>query len=151
MAKEIVDVIQEMHALGKPFAVATVVETTGSVSAETASKAVIDDTGRVAECLCLIGDLIGLKVVVNDPGVEWDKFPHAARLSSGAGAAQRSPGHRATWKRSRPCAATRRDAIVFCCHGRRCPMRLPRFDRFKMRYVEPAFVVQIAVSGDFHQ
>jgi len=37
-------VIQEMHALGKPFAVATVVETTGSVSAKTASKAVIDDT-----------------------------------------------------------------------------------------------------------
>lgn len=150
MAKEIFDVIQEMRAGGKPFAVATVVETAGSVSAKTASKAVIDhegrvvagwvgggcaesttcntaldclesgDTtvididlndevlgagmpcggsmrvyvepvlpkptlwimghGRVAECLCLMGDLMGLKVVVNDPGVAWDKYPNAAQL-----------------------------------------------------------------------
>ena len=36
--------------------------------------------GRVAECLCLMGDLMGLKVVVNDPGVEWDKYPNATKL-----------------------------------------------------------------------
>jgi len=152
MAKDIFDVIQEMQAGAEPFAIATVVETTGSVSAKTASKAVIDHQGRVvagwvgggcaesttcttamecmasgetaiididlndevlgagmpcggsmrvyvepvlprptlwimghgriAECLCLMGDLIGLKVVVNDPGVEWDKYPNAARLIS---------------------------------------------------------------------
>ena len=150
MARDIVDVIQDMKAQGKPFAVATVVETQGSVSAKTASKAVIDQEGRVvagwvgggcaesttcstaltcmesgqttvididlddevlgagmpcggsmrvyvepvlprptlwimghgriAECLCLMGDLMGLKVVVNDPGVDWDRYPNATRL-----------------------------------------------------------------------
>lgn len=150
MAKEIFDVIQEIRATGEPFAVATVVETVGSVSAKTSSKAVIshkgqvvagwvgggcaesatveqamacmasgetavldidlDDEmlgvgmpcggsmrvyvepvmprptlwimghGRVAECLCLMGDLMGLKVVVNDPGVDRDKYPNASRL-----------------------------------------------------------------------
>jgi xanthine dehydrogenase accessory factor len=152
MAKDIFDVIQDMQAAGKPFAVATVVETAGSVSARTASKAVIDhqgrvvagwvgggcaesttcskameclesgDTaiididlndevlgagmpcggsmrvyvepvlprptlwimghGRVAECLCLMGDLLGLKAVVNDPGVAWAQYPNATRLIS---------------------------------------------------------------------
>jgi len=152
MAKKIFDVIQEMQAGVEPFAIATVVETAGSVSAKTASKAVIDHQGRVvagwvgggcaesttcstamecmasgetavididlndevlgagmpcggsmrvyvepvlprptlwimghgrvAECLCLMGDLIGLKVVVNDPGVESDKYPNATRLIS---------------------------------------------------------------------
>ena len=47
MAKSIFDVIQEMHSSGKPFAIATVVETHGSVSAKTSSKAVIDNEGRV--------------------------------------------------------------------------------------------------------
>jgi xanthine dehydrogenase accessory factor len=36
--------------------------------------------GRVAECLCLFGDLLGLNVVVNDPIVERDKYPAASRL-----------------------------------------------------------------------
>ena len=150
MAKEIFDVIQEMRAGEQPFAIATVVETIGSVSAKTSSKAVIDQTGqvvagwvgggcaesatcsqalecmesgetvvididlndemlgagmpcggsmrvyvepvlprpalwimghgRVAECLCLLGDLLGLRVVVNDPGVTWDKYPQATEL-----------------------------------------------------------------------
>ena len=150
MAKEIFDVIQEMCAGEQPFAIATVVETMGSVSAKTSSKAVIDQTGqvvvgwvgggcaesatcsqaleclesgetavididlndemlgagmpcggsmrvyvepvlprpalwimghgRVAECLCLLGDLLGLRVVVNDPGVTWDKYPQATKL-----------------------------------------------------------------------
>jgi len=150
MAKDIFDVIQDMQTASKPFAIATVVETAGSVSAKTASKAVIDhhgrvvagwvgggcaesttcnqameclesgDTaiididlndemlgagmpcggsmrvyvepvlpqptlwimghGRVAECLCLMGDLLGLKVVVNDPGVVWERYPNATRL-----------------------------------------------------------------------
>ena len=150
MAKEIFDVIQEMRAGEQPFAIATVVETMGSVSAKTSSKAVIDQTGqvvvgwvgggcaesatcsqaleclesgetavididlndemlgagmpcggsmrvyvepvlprpalwimghgRVAECLCLLGDLLGLRVVVNDPGVTWDKYPQATKL-----------------------------------------------------------------------
>ena len=47
MAKDINDVILKMQRSGLPFAVATVVETTGSVSAKTASKAVIDHEGRV--------------------------------------------------------------------------------------------------------
>lgn len=150
MAKEIFDVIQEMRAGEKPFAIATVVETIGSVSAKTSSKAVIDQNGqvvagwvgggcaesatctqaleclesgetavididlndemlgagmpcggsmrvyvepvlprpalwimghgRVAESLCLLGDLLGLRVVVNDPGVTWDKYPQATKL-----------------------------------------------------------------------
>jgi xanthine dehydrogenase accessory factor len=47
MAKDIFDVVTELRASGRPFAVATVVETTGSVSAKTSSKAVIDEKGRV--------------------------------------------------------------------------------------------------------
>lgn len=150
MAKQIYDVIRELQQGGRPFAVATVVETIGSVSAKTASKAVIDHEGRVvagwvgggcaesgtcekalacmrsgetavldidlddevlgagmpcggsmrvyvepvlprptlwlmghgrvAESLCIMGDLMGLDVVVNDPGVEWERYPGASRL-----------------------------------------------------------------------
>ncbi len=150
MAKDINDVILDLQRSGLPFAVATVVETTGSVSAKTASKAVIDHEGRVvagwvgggcaesgtcekalecirsgetamldidlddemlgagmpcggsmrvyvepvlprpclwimghgrvAESLCILGDLLGLQVIVNDPGVDWDRYPGASRL-----------------------------------------------------------------------
>ena len=150
MAKEIFDVIQELRTDRKPFAIATVVETVGSVSAKTSSKAVIDQEGRVvagwvgggcaesttcnqalecmetgetavididlddeilgagmpcggsmrvyvepvlpkpvlwimghgrvAECLCLMGDLLGLSVVVNDPMVDRENYPNASRL-----------------------------------------------------------------------
>ena len=47
MTKEILDVLTEMRATGHPYAVATVVETVGSVSAKTGAKAVIDREGRV--------------------------------------------------------------------------------------------------------
>ena len=47
MAKEIIDVLQDMRSKGEPYAVATVVETIGSVSAKTGSKAVIDHDGNV--------------------------------------------------------------------------------------------------------
>lgn len=47
MAKEIIDVFQDMRAKGEPYAVATVMETIGSVSAKTGSKAVIDHDGNV--------------------------------------------------------------------------------------------------------
>jgi len=150
MAKDIFDVIQDLRATGEAFAIATVVETLGSASAKTASKAVIDKDGnvvagwvgggcaesatctqalesiasgktalldidlndemlgagmpcggsmrvyvepvlpkpslwimghgRVAECLCLLGDLLGFRVVVNDPGVDRQHYPHAASL-----------------------------------------------------------------------
>jgi xanthine dehydrogenase accessory factor len=150
MAREIFDVIQELRAKGRPFAVATVVETLGSVSAKTASKAVVDEDGRVvagwvgggcaesatrhqalecmetgrtaileidlddevlgagmpcgghmrvyvepvlprpslwimghgrvAECLCAMGDMLGLDVVVNDPLVDRERYPAASRL-----------------------------------------------------------------------
>jgi xanthine dehydrogenase accessory factor len=150
MAREIFDVIQELRAEGRPFAVATVVETLGSVSAKTASKAVVDEEGRVvagwvgggcaesaachqalecmatgqtaileidlddevlgagmpcgghmrvyvepvlprpslwimghgrvAECLCAMGDMLGLEVVVNDPQVDRERYPAASRL-----------------------------------------------------------------------
>lgn len=150
MAKDIFDVIQDLRESGRPFAVATVVETVGSVSAKTSSKAVIDEQGRVvagwvgggcaesatctqaeecmesgrtavleidlddevlgagmpcgghmrvyvepvlprpalwimghgrvAECLCSMGDMLGLDVVVNDPIVDRARYPGAARL-----------------------------------------------------------------------
>lgn len=150
MAREILDVLTEMRAKGHPYAVATVVETVGSVSAKTGAKAVIDREGRVvagwvgggcaesstceaalkamqsgettvldinlddevlgagmpcggrmrvyvepvlpkptlwimghgrvAECLCALGDMVGLKVVVNDPLIERDKYAAATRL-----------------------------------------------------------------------
>lgn len=47
MPQDIFSIIQQLRASGRPFAVATVVETRGSVSAKTASKAVIDERGRV--------------------------------------------------------------------------------------------------------
>jgi len=150
MAKDVLDVLTEMRTKKQPFAVATVVETLGSVSAKTGSKTVIDKDGqvlagwvgggcaesavceeavcciasgetsiididlndeilgvgmpcggsmrvyvepvlprpilwvmghgRVAECLCQMGDLVGLEVVVNDPIVTWEKYPTASRL-----------------------------------------------------------------------
>lgn len=150
MAQEIIDVLADMRAQKRPHAVATVVETTGSVSAKTGSKAVIDGDGnlvagwvgggcaestacqtalsciasgettvididlddevlgagmpcggsmrvyvepmlprptlwimghgRVGECLCELGDMVGLEVVVNDPAVTREKYPAAARL-----------------------------------------------------------------------
>jgi xanthine dehydrogenase accessory factor len=36
--------------------------------------------GRVAECLCQLGDLMGLNVVVNDPMVNRSHYPAAAQL-----------------------------------------------------------------------
>lgn len=36
--------------------------------------------GRIAECICEVGDLVGLEVVVNDPSATPAKFPSAARL-----------------------------------------------------------------------
>jgi xanthine dehydrogenase accessory factor len=150
MAKEILDVLLEMRARGRPYAVATVVETAGSVSAKTGAKAVIDPDGRVvagwvgggcaesttchaaleclksamttvididlndevlgagmpcggsmrvyiepvlprpalwimghgrvAECLCQLGDVLGFRVIVNDPGVDPEHYPAASRL-----------------------------------------------------------------------
>jgi xanthine dehydrogenase accessory factor len=150
MSKDIFDVIRDLRAKGRPFAVATVVETVGSVSAKTSSKAVVDEQGRVvagwvgggcaesatchtavecmdsgqttvleidlddevlgagmpcgghmrvyvepvlprpalwimghgrvAECLCSMGDMLGLDLVVNDPVVDGERFPAAARL-----------------------------------------------------------------------
>lgn len=150
MPREILDVLTDMRAKGEPYAVATVVETVGSVSAKTGAKAVIDRNGqvvagwvgggcaesatceqamrcmedaqtavididlddevlgagmpcggrmrvyvepvlprptlwimghgRVAEVLCELGDLMGLDVVVNDPLVYRDRYPHARQL-----------------------------------------------------------------------
>ncbi|PKM13580.1 MAG: XshC-Cox1-family protein [Gammaproteobacteria bacterium HGW-Gammaproteobacteria-3] len=150
MAQEVFDIISQMRADEQAFAIATVVETRGSVSAKTSAKAVIDQNGeiiagwvgggcaesttcrqalecmqigetamieidlddeilgagmpcggsmrvyvepvlprpalwimghgRIAECLCLMGDLLGLRVIVNDPCVSRDKYPQAAKL-----------------------------------------------------------------------
>ena len=150
MAKEIFEVIHAMQSAGETFAVATVVETRGSVSAKTSSKAVIDSDGRVvagwvgggcaesstceqalaciennatavldidlddeilgagmpcggamrvyvepvlpkpalwimghgcvAETLCIIGDLMGLRVIVNDPLADREHYQQASRL-----------------------------------------------------------------------
>lgn len=150
MAKEIFDIIHDLQSAGEIFAIATVVETRGSVSAKTSAKAVIDSEGRVvagwvgggcaesstcecalacirdnetaildidlddeilgagmpcggsmrvyvepvlpkpalwimghgrvAESLCIIGDLVGLRVIVNDLSVDPEKYPQASRL-----------------------------------------------------------------------
>jgi xanthine dehydrogenase accessory factor len=48
MPKDVLDVLMEMRDSRRPHAVATVVEITGSSSAKTGSKAVIDEGGRVA-------------------------------------------------------------------------------------------------------
>jgi xanthine dehydrogenase accessory factor len=150
MAKEILDVLLEMRERDRPYALATVVETAGSVSAKTGAKAVIDHEGRVvagwvgggcaesttchaaleclksatttvididltdevlgagmpcgggmrvyiepvlprpalwimghgrvAECLCGLGDLLGFRVIVDDPGVDRERYPAATRL-----------------------------------------------------------------------
>ena len=150
MPKEIFQIMAERQAAGKSFAVATVVETRGSVSAKTGAKAVIDADGtmvagwvgggcaesstreaaikcietgqttvldidlddemlgagmpcggsmrvyiepvlpkptlwimghgRIAECLCLLGDLLGFNVVVNDSTVAREQYPAATRL-----------------------------------------------------------------------
>lgn len=47
MARQILDVLTELRSQRVPHAVATVVESVGSVSAKTGSKAVIDDRGEV--------------------------------------------------------------------------------------------------------
>lgn len=150
MSGQMLDVQVEMRARGQPYAVATVVETAGSVSAKTGAKAIIDGDGRVvagwvgggcaeattcntalqclasgetavididlddevlgagmpcggrmrvyvepvlprptlwimghgrvAECLCILGELMGLAVVVNDPGADRERYPAASRL-----------------------------------------------------------------------
>jgi xanthine dehydrogenase accessory factor len=150
MAKDIFDVVQDLRASRRPFALATVVETVGSVSAKTSAKAVIDEHGRVvagwvgggcaesstchaalqcmesgqtallevdlndevlgagmpcgghmrvyvepvlprptlwimghgrvAECLCSMGEMLGLDVVVNDALVDRERYPGASRL-----------------------------------------------------------------------
>lgn len=150
MSRDIIDVQQQLRTARRAYAVATVVETRGSVSAKTGAKAVFDGEGRVvagwvgggcaesstseqalrclacgetavididlddevlgagmpcggamrvyvepvlprpvlwimghgrvAECLCELGDMMGFAVVVNDPGVTRDRFPAAEHL-----------------------------------------------------------------------
>lgn len=150
MHKDILDVLVALREQRRPHAVATVIETEGSVSAKTGAKAVIDERGRVvagwvgggcaestvcqaalscmasgettvisidmndevlgagmpcggsmrvyvepvlprpvlwlmghgriAECLCALGAMVGLDVVVNDPLASADRYPDAARL-----------------------------------------------------------------------
>lgn len=148
--QEILDLLTRLREAEEPCAIATVVETRGSVSAQTGSKAVIgregkiiagwvgggcaqstvchtalealkdgearivdldlDDEvlgtgmpcggamrvyvepmlpkpklwllgyGRVAECLCRMGALLGFRVVVDDPMAERERYPDAALL-----------------------------------------------------------------------
>ena len=144
------DLMMKLRDAGEPYAVATVVETRGSTSARTGSKAIIDREGkvlagwvgggcaqstvchaaiealsegeprivdlnlddevlgtgmpcggamrvyveprvpkpklwllghgRVAECLCRMGALLGFDVVVDDPMAERERYPDAGRL-----------------------------------------------------------------------
>ena len=150
MANEILDVLLDLRSKRRSYALATVVEITGSTSAKTGSKAVIDETGqvlagwvgggcaesmtcsealqclksgettvldidlnsealgagmpcggsmrvyvepvfprptlwimghgRVAEALCLMGNLQGFEVNVIDRLLEREKYPDAARI-----------------------------------------------------------------------
>lgn len=149
MRKDILDVLMALQEQRRPHAVATVIETEGSVSAKTGAKAVVDERGRVvagwvgggcaestvchaalscmasgetaivpidlndevlgagmpcggsmrvyvepvlpspvlwlmghgriAECLCALGAMVGLDVVVNDPLAREDRYPDAMR------------------------------------------------------------------------
>ena len=148
--REILETVAELTTQGEPFALATVVETDGSVSAQTGSKAVIgvsggiavgwigggcaessvrqaaleslrdgqtrmididlDDEvlgvgmpcggtmrvyvepvlpspslwilghGRIAEALCRLGAMVGLRVLVIDEAAEAERYPDAAEL-----------------------------------------------------------------------
>ena len=148
--QEILDLLTRLRDSEEPCAIATVVETQGSVSARTGSKAIIDREGkviagwvgggcaqstvchaalealkegeprvvdldlddevlgtgmpcggamrvyvepmipkpklwllghgRVAECLCRMGALVGFDVVVDDPMAEREHYPEAVRL-----------------------------------------------------------------------
>ena len=150
MKDDIFTAIATLRDSGQPYAVATVVETRGSVSAKTGAKAVIDAEGRiragwvgggcaesstveeallciesgetammdidlddevlgagmpcgghmrvyvepvlpkpglwimghgrVAECLCAMGHMLGFEIVVNDPLVTPEQYPAASRL-----------------------------------------------------------------------
>lgn len=150
MPEDLLDVLVAMRERRRPFAVATVIETAGSVSAKTGAKAVIDEQGRIiagwvgggcaesaacetaldcmargetriieidlndeilgagmpcggsmrvyvepvlpkpvlwlmghgriAECLCALGAMMGLEAVVNDPLATAGRYPQAARL-----------------------------------------------------------------------
>lgn len=149
MSKDLYDVLIDMRDQREPFAVATVVETIGSVSAKTGAKAVINQQGRVvagwvgggcaestacftaleciksnqttvididmndevlgvgmpcggsmrvyvepvfprptlwimghgrvAECLCIFGDLLGFSVIVNDTLADAEHYPAASQ------------------------------------------------------------------------
>ncbi len=148
--QDVLDLLRRLSDSEEPCALATVIETIGSASAQTGSKAVIDrhgkvlagwvgggcaqstvchtaldclrdgtprivdlnlddevlgtgmpcggsmrvyvepmmpkpklwilGHGRVAECLCLVGALVGFAVVVDDPMAERERYPAAARL-----------------------------------------------------------------------
>jgi xanthine dehydrogenase accessory factor len=150
MMQDVLDLLRRLSDSEEPCALATVIETIGSASAQTGSKAVIDrhgkvlagwvgggcaqstvchtaldclrdgtprivdlnlddevlgtgmpcggsmrvyvepmmpkpklwilGHGRVAECLCLVGALVGFAVVVDDPMAERERYPAAARL-----------------------------------------------------------------------
>jgi xanthine dehydrogenase accessory factor len=150
MARSIFDIMNDLEQKQEPFAIATVVETYGSVSAKTSSKAIIDAQGRVvsgwigggcaesstcekamecietnqsamleidlddellgagmpcgggmkvyvepvlpqptlwimghgkvAEVICAMGDMLNYRVIVNDLGATWDKFPAAKKI-----------------------------------------------------------------------
>lgn len=150
MARSIFDIMNDLQQKQAPFAIATVVDTYGSVSAKTSSKAIIgadgrvifgwigggcaesstcetavecmktnktammdidlDDEmlgagmpcgggmkvyvepvlpepaiwimghGRVAEVICAMGDMLNYRVIVNDAGATWEKFPHAKQI-----------------------------------------------------------------------
>jgi xanthine dehydrogenase accessory factor len=150
MARSMFDIMNDLQQKQQPFAVATVVDTYGSVSAKTSSKAIIDAEGRVvtgwigggcaesstcekavecietnltsmleidlddemlgagmpcgggmkvyiepvlpepalwimghgriAEVICAMGDMLNYRVIVNDLGATWDKFPTAKQI-----------------------------------------------------------------------
>lgn len=150
MARSMFDIMNDLQQKQQPFAVATVIDTYGSVSAKTSSKAIIDAEGRVvtgwigggcaesstcekavecietnltsmleidlddemlgagmpcgggmkvyiepvlpepalwimghgriAEVICAMGDMLNYRVIVNDLGATWDKFPTAKQI-----------------------------------------------------------------------
>jgi xanthine dehydrogenase accessory factor len=150
MARSIFDIMNDLQQKQESFAVATVVDTYGSVSAKTSSKAIIDANGhvvtgwigggcaesstceqalecmktnqtammeidlddemlgagmpcgggmkvyvepvlpeptiwimghgKVAEVICAMGDILNYRIIVNDSGATWDKFPAAKQI-----------------------------------------------------------------------
>ena len=80
MANSIFHLMNDLQQKQQAFAIATVVDTYGSVSAKTSSKAIIDANGKWVLPGFIDNHTLGYRIVVNDLGATRDKFPMAAEI-----------------------------------------------------------------------